>query len=129
MADKEMQRDSQNRNMEETRERTCISPLSEITEQEGKIVVKVEMPGVTKDNVNIQLDNDELRISGKRIDTVDEGEFLLRERPCADYEKVFTIDETIDREKVDAAMENGVLTLTLQIKEEVKPRKIEVKSG
>jgi HSP20 family protein len=129
MADKELQKDTQNREMEEGRQRTCISPLSEIVERDGKIILKVEMPGVTKDNVNIQLDNDELRISGTRVDTMDEGEFLMRERPCADYEKIFTIDETIDREKVDATMENGVLTLTLHIKEEVKPRKIEVKSG
>jgi HSP20 family protein len=106
-----------------------VSPLSEIVEQDGKILVKVEMPGVTKDDVDIKLDNDQLVISGTRQDTVDEGEYLLRERACADYEKVFTIDETIDREKVDASMENGVLTLTLQIKEEVKPKKIQVKSG
>ncbi len=125
MADKELQEDKQR----QPQERPCVSPLSEITEQDGTIVLKVEMPGVTKNNVDIQIDNDQLRISGTRSDSVDEGEFLLRERPCADYEKLFTIDETIDREKVDASMDNGVLTLTLHIKEEVKPRRIEVKEG
>jgi HSP20 family protein len=127
MADKELQRDTQK--SPQTQSRKCINPLSEITEQEGKIIVKVEMPGVTKDNIDVQLNNDELRIRGTRSDAVDEGDVLLRERPCADYEKVFTIDETIDREKVDASMDNGVLTLTLHIKEEVKPRKIDVKAG
>jgi HSP20 family protein len=128
MADRELQKDKQ-KAPERQQERRCVSPLSEIVEQDGKILVKVEMPGVTKDDVDIKLDNDQLVISGTRQDTVDEGEYLLRERACADYEKVFTIDETIDREKVDASMENGVLTLTLQIKEEVKPKKIQVKSG
>ena len=88
------------------------------------------MPGVSKNDLNIELNNDELHIVAKRSDEIEEeGEYLLRERPCADYEKVFTIDDTIDREKVEASMENGILYLTLYIKESVKPRKIEVKAG
>ncbi len=110
--------------------RRCINPLSEIREEDGKVLLRIEMPGVTKDNLNIELNNDELHIVATRSDKIeDEGEYLLRERPCADYEKVFTIDDTIDREKVEATMENGILYLTLYIKESVKPRKIEVKAG
>ncbi|MFO7850780.1 MAG: Hsp20/alpha crystallin family protein [Spirochaetia bacterium] len=110
--------------------RKCVNPLSHIKEEDGKVLLTVEMPGVSKENLDIQLSNDELHINATRDDSVEkEGYYLLRERPCADYRKVFTIDDTIDREKVDAAMDNGVLYLTLYIKESVKPRKIDVKEG
>lgn len=124
-------REQENREVDTSRNnvRGCVTPLSEIREEEGKVYLRLEMPGVSKENIDIHLDNDELYIKGIRSDkVVEEGEYLLRERACADYEKVFTIDDTIDREKVDATMNNGILYLTLHIKEEVKPRKIEVKA-
>ncbi len=130
MAD--MSRDREKREIERRSEegRNCVTPLSEIREEDGKVLLRLEMPGVSKGDLDIRLDNDELHIKAVRSDRVDEnGYFLLRERACADYEKVFTIDDTIDREKVDATMSNGVLFLTLYIKEAVKPRKIDVKAG
>ncbi len=130
MADKD--RKQENRELETQGEqgRRCINPLSEIREEDGKVLLRIEMPGVAKEDLNIQLTNDELHIAATRSDSIEEeGEYLLRERPCADYDKVFTIDDTIDREKVEASMENGILYLTLYIKESVKPKKIEVKAG
>ncbi|RKX76058.1 MAG: Hsp20/alpha crystallin family protein [Spirochaetes bacterium] len=106
-----------------------IQPLSNIYEEKGDVIVKVEMPGVSKNNIDISIDGQNLIISGQRESLESEGEFLLRERRIADYYKVFTLDETVDRDKIDATMENGVLTLKLQLKESVKPKKIEVKSS
>lgn len=130
MAEKKKNQENREVDTRTNAPRRCIKPLSEIREEDGKVLLRVEMPGVMKEDLNIQLNNDELYISATRSDKIEEeGEYLLRERPCADYEKVFTIDDTIDREKVDATMNNGVLFLTLYIKEAVKPRKIEVKAG
>jgi HSP20 family protein len=130
MAEKNKNQETREVDTQQERGRRCINPLSEIREEDGKVLLRIEMPGVSKDDLSIELNNDELHIAATRSDKIeDEGEYLLRERPCADYEKVFTIDDTIDREKVEATMENGILYLTLYIKESVKPRKIEVKAG
>lgn len=112
----------------ESLERRCVSPLSKISEEEGKVVLQLEVPGVKKEDVNVSIDDDQLKIyASRKEESAEDGTYLLRERNCGDYEKVFTIDETIDREHIDAKMNNGILTITLQFKEEVKPRKITVK--
>ena len=112
----------------ETRERRCISPLSRISEEEGKVVLQLEVPGVKKEDVNVSIEDDQLRIYAPRKEEPSEdGTYLLRERNCGNYEKLFTIDDTIDRNNIDAKMDSGVLTITLQFKEEVKPRKIKIK--
>lgn len=115
------------RNEELTNRRT-VNPLSEIREENGKIILKVEMPGVPKDDIQISIENDQLRIFGARQEEKVEGTYLLRERNCGDFEKIYTIDDSIDRDSVDAKMENGVLQVSLSLKEEVKPRKIEIKA-
>ena len=109
------------------REGRCVSPMSRIREEEGKVVVQLEVPGVKKDDVNVSIEDDQLKIFATRQDESVEGNYLIRERNCGSYEKYFTIDKTIDRNSINATMENGVLTITLQFREEVKPRKIEVK--
>ncbi len=111
----------------EIRDRRCVSPLSRIKEEEGKVVLQLEVPGVKKDDVNVSVEDDQLKIfAPRKEESAEEGIYLLRERNCGDYEKVFTIDETIDREHIDAKMNEGILTITLQFKEEVKPRSIKI---
>ncbi|WP_020612362.1 Hsp20/alpha crystallin family protein [Sediminispirochaeta bajacaliforniensis] len=102
------------------------NPVTDICEDEGKVVLRIEMPGVGKEDIDVQIDGDELIIYGKRSDVSPEGDSLVRERITVDYRKIFTLDETIDRDKVDAFMENGVLRLELALKEAVKPRKIQI---
>ncbi|MFW5712600.1 MAG: Hsp20/alpha crystallin family protein [Spirochaetota bacterium] len=112
----------------ETRERRCVSPLSTIREEEGKVVLQLEVPGVKKEDINVSIEDDQLRIHApRREERIENGTYILRERNCGDYEKLFTIDNTIDRDNIDAKMENGILIITLQFKEEVKPRKIKIK--
>jgi HSP20 family protein len=85
------------------------------------------MPGIDKKNLNIQIENDRLRIYATREEEEQKGTYLLRERNLADYEKVFTIDETIDRDSIEAVMKDGVLEISLQFKKEVQPRRIQIK--
>ncbi len=106
-----------------------VRPLTTICERSGEIILTLEMPGVSKNNVDIRIENDELKITGDR-DTPDvDGTIRVRERPRGDYHHSFTIDETIERDSISAVMENGVLTVTLQLNEAVKPRKIEVRTA
>jgi HSP20 family protein len=90
------------------------------------VTVTLELPGVAKDGVEVKIDGNELSIVGRRQAPAAEGTYLLRERRRGDFRKVFTIDDTISRDKVDAALADGVLTLTLHLKEAAKPRRIEI---
>jgi HSP20 family protein len=117
------------RNEEGKRER-WLAPFSSIHEAEdGKIVVRLEMPGISKDELGIEVENSELRITGKRPEREVQGEFLIRERRDGSFYRAFTLDDTIDPDKTEASMEAGVLTVTLHRKEAEKPRKITVQSG
>lgn len=90
------------------------------------VELTLEMPGVNKDNLDIKIDGDTLFIDAKKSLGDIKGEYRLREIDNKDYHHEFTIDDTIDRDKVSAVAKNGMVTITLGIKESVKPRKIEV---
>jgi HSP20 family protein len=105
-----------------------LRPISTICECDGKIVIEAEMPGVSKDGLDIRIENDELRIVGERANEKPKGQFLLHERPEGSYYRSYTLDETIDRENVSAELNDGILTVTLGLSEALKPRKIEVKT-
>jgi HSP20 family protein len=124
MAGKEVQKQEQ-----EKEKRYKLRSRSSVCEDEGKILVKLEMPGVTKNNLDINVDNNQLEIFGKREEPEIEGKYVVRERRYGDYYQVYTIDDTIDRNKIDASLDNGLLTVTLHLKEAEKPKKIAVKAG
>ena len=106
--------------------RKSIAACCDIREENGKVIVYMEMPGVSKENLDIKVDNDKLIISGKKVFEQIKGEYKIREIRDGDYYHEFTIDDTIDRNKIDASIKNGALTLTLSTRESEKPRKITV---
>lgn len=109
-------------------ERRTIRPLGNICEENEAVVLRLEMPGVSKDGIDVNIDGDTLTIHGRRRGYADDVTYLVHERRDADYRATYTLDERVNRDKVEARMENGVLTLRLHLKDEVKPRKIEVKA-
>jgi HSP20 family protein len=110
----------------ETR-RPLVRPGCTVCETgDGRIQVKVEMPGVRQESLEVRIEGNELRVLGRRDDQ--EGfAYLVRERRPGDFFQAWTLDETIDQSKVEAVLRNGVLTLTLDLKEQVKPRTIEIR--
>ena len=98
-------------------------------EPDGRITVKVELPGVPAQDVQINVEGNQLQVSGNRQLEAGGGQYLLRERRGGLFRQVFTLDDTIDPDKIDARQSAGVLTLTLHRKEAAKPRKITVKAG
>ena len=105
-----------------------LKPRYAVHEAEnGQLNVRVEMPGVDKENLDIRVENNELRILGRR-DSAKEERFLLRERPQGDFLQTFTLDQTVDQGRVDAVLEKGILTIRLDLKEQVKPRTIKIRS-
>jgi len=108
-------------------DRRSLLPACSIHGDETSVVLRVEMPGTRKDDIEVRIDGDQLVITGKAQVRPEKGTWLVRERHTGDYERRFTIDGTIDRERIDAVHELGVMTLTLHVREEVKPRRIEIK--
>jgi HSP20 family protein len=108
-------------------ERAFVAPDVNIYEKDDGYVLQAEMPGVTKDGLEITLESNTLTFVGRRHDDMVKGDVLYRESRAADYRRVFELDPTVDSDKISAEMRQGVLTLTLPKAERVKPRKIEIK--
>ncbi|MCC7145847.1 MAG: Hsp20/alpha crystallin family protein [Phycisphaeraceae bacterium] len=99
----------------------------DIREDADHVYVDAELPGFTRAQIEVTLENGLLSIQAQRQAAKNEGEQHLHERRFTRVARSFTLPNTVDETKVTATLENGVLHLTLNKREEVKPRKIEVK--
>jgi HSP20 family protein len=99
----------------------------DIRETDDQIIVDAELPGFRKEDVSITLEQNMLSINAMRKVEEKKGEAHLNERRYTRVSRAFTLPTAVDENKVDAKLEGGVLTLTLNKREEVKPRRIEVK--
>ena len=116
----------QRTNQQPHREREYVSPEVNIYETTDGYLLEAEMPGVSKEGLEVTLEGSEITIIGHRKDEVAAGSPLFRERRQADYRRVFELDPAIDTAKISAKMDQGVLCLTLPKSEKVQPRKIAV---
>lgn len=107
-------------------ERGFVLPEANIVERKDSFVVTVEMPGVSKDGLELTLENNILTIIGRRRDVAPAGAVLFRESSQRDFRRVFELAPTIDGGKIQARIEQGILTVELPKAERVKPRKITV---
>jgi HSP20 family protein len=105
---------------------TFVAPEVNIFETKDGYVLEAEMPGVSKEGLEITVEGNEVTITGRRQTAPLPGEVLFRESRTADFRRVFELDPAIDTTKVKARIEQGVLTLELPKSERVKPRKITV---
>lgn len=102
----------------------------DVREDTDHIYVDAELPGFTKDQVDITLENSMLTISAERKAEQKQdqpGNYLLNERRYSRFLRSFTLPPTVDEKSVQANLTDGVLHITLTKREETKPRKIEVK--
>jgi HSP20 family protein len=103
-----------------------IAPAATVLENTDGYTLEVEMPGVTKDNLEMWVENNELTILGRRALPSVEGTLLHRESRAENFRRSFELDPSIDAGKISAKIDQGVVTLTLPKAEQVKPRKIAV---
>ena len=103
-------------------------PLTDIFESDDSLTVVMEMPGVAKDNISVDLEKDQLRVQG-RIDfsSYDGMDPVYVEYNVGHYQRSFALSNKIDQGKISADLKDGVLTLVLPKVEDVKPRTIKVK--
>jgi HSP20 family protein len=103
-----------------------VSPEVNIFETKDGYILQAEMPGVNKEGLEVTLEGNELTILGRRNRPELNIAPLYRESSTADYRRVFELDPAIDTGKVNAQINQGVLTLQLPKSEKVKPRKVTV---
>ena len=103
-----------------------IAPAATVLENADGYTLEVEMPGVSKENLEMWIENNELTIVGRRSMPSVEGTLLHRESRSENFRRAFELDPSIDAEKISAKIDQGVVTLTLPKAEQVKPRKIAV---
>ncbi len=103
-------------------------PPCDIYETDSEVVITLDLPGVNKEDLTIELTNEVLTLSGKREHTSEERQegYLRMERPYGQFQRSFTILKDINREAISAAYNNGVLIIKLSKAEAVKPKQISI---
>lgn len=105
----------------------AIRPAVDIFEDTTGITVQADMPGVTRERLEIQIDRDTLAIEGKAEIPMPEGlEAIYADVRSTRYQRSFTLSHELDGEKADASLKDGVLTLRIPKREQYQPRKIKV---
>jgi len=106
-------------------------PAVDIHEKVDSIVIRAEIPGVDRNDIDVNIEDGMLVLSGERkreAEFTEENACRL-ERTYGSFSRRFSLPKTVDASKVDATYENGVLVVTLPKAEEAKSRKIKIKAA
>lgn len=103
-----------------------LRPPVDIYETPDALVMMADLPGVSKDGLEVRVDDNVLTIRGKAAHAVP-GEAIYREYDLANFFRQFELNEEIDQGKISAELAHGVLTLRLPKTEKAKPRQLEVR--
>jgi HSP20 family protein len=115
---------------EQTRPLRAFLPTADIFETEDTLTLVLEMPGVDRSDIDVNVDSGLLTIEGRIDFNKYEGlQPVYSEYNIGPYRRSFRLSNRIDQDKIKAEMRDGVITLTLPKAEEAKPRRIEVTSG
>jgi HSP20 family protein len=109
---------------------TSLTPRMDMYEEEGQLVIKAEMPGIRKKDLDISLDDDVLTIKAEKKEEKEEGEegttHYTRERRFGQYIRCMTLPARVDAEKITATLKKGLLEIKLPKAEEPESKKIEI---
>ena len=105
---------------------SCARPLTNVIDHEDQYELQLALPGVSKSDIEMNVDKDQLVIKGN-IESDDATKFHLREHNFNSFERSFNLPENADKSNINAAFKNGLLTVKIQKIEEPKPRQISVK--
>ncbi len=109
--------------MESSSAASHIQPRVNISENNDAFSIQVALPGFNKEDISIDLNENVLKISGrKNAEESKEIQYWRKEFLQGEFEKQFIVPESVDNEKISGSMEGGVLNLTLPKREEMKPQ-------
>lgn len=107
-----------------------MAPAVDISENEQGILLRAEMPGVSKDRLEVHADRNGLSIRGDVSIEMPQGmQALYADVQATRYQRSFTLSGELDPERIDAQLKDGVLTLQIPKRAEFQPRRIEVRAG
>jgi HSP20 family protein len=106
-------------------------PAVDVYEDEHNLVLKLEIPGVNEEEVNVSVENDTLTVQGERKFEKEEKEenFHRIERRYGSFVRTFKLPNTVDTDKVEAGFDKGILKITLAKRAEAKPKQIKIGSS
>lgn len=108
--------------------RPTVTPPVDVYENQDELLLVADLPGATKDSIQIHFERGQLTLEAARADAPS-GAVLTAEHRPRDYFRAFAIPQGVDAAKIDAELRAGVLRLRLPKAEAIKPRKIAVKAG
>ncbi len=105
------------------------APSIEVLDRKDSIMVRAEMPGMQKEDIDVSVMGDTMTISGERRQEAEakEEDYYRREMSYGKFSRSITLPTSVDAEKIEATYENGILEINLPKIEKAKARKIEVK--
>lgn len=106
-------------------------PAVDIHDAKDHVLVKADVPGLSKDEIDVSIENDQLILKGQKKEEREEKDknFIRKERFYGSFERIIQLPAAVDAGKVKAVYKNGVLELTLPKREELQPKKIDVQCG
>lgn len=108
----------------------ALQPPVNIFEDADGITLQADMPGVSKERLHLQVDQDSLLMEGEASVSMPEGmQALYADVRSTRYRRSFALSRELDVQHIDASLKDGVLTLRIPKRAEVRPRKIEVRSS
>lgn len=110
--------------------RASVSPLVDVYESEEELLLVADLPGIRRENLQIDVDDEHIVIEGRPADGVRGGEatVLAREFHAYEYRRRFTLPEGIDAERITAQLASGLLVMHLPKVARERPRKVEIKA-
>lgn len=108
-----------------------LRPALDVIENDKEVILRLDLPGLKPEDVNITIDDHTLLISGQVGDTIErEGDrYHYRERRTGSFERSIRLPNTVDTDKVDATFEHGVLNVVLPKLPQAQPKQITVKAS
>jgi HSP20 family protein len=124
-------RESQNDGRDESLTTSSFAPAVDVYEDEHKVTLKIEVPGIDEKDIDVRLENNTLTVHGERKIEKEEKEENYRrvERQYGSFTRTFTLPTTVDSENVSATYDKGVLNISLPKKAEAKPKQIKIGVG
>lgn len=105
------------------------APVVDILESDNDLIVRAEIPGVKRDDIDVQVTSESLTIRGERkFDEESKDKYVRVERAYGPFSRSFSIGVPVQPDKVKATYRDGVLEIVVPKAEEVKPKKIEIKT-
>lgn len=107
---------------------TFIAPLTDIYETEDEFILIANMPGVSRDNIQLKLEDTSLAVFGRiNYSEAIKRNYILSENEIGNYYRKFNISNSIDETRIEARFENGQLIVKLPKHDRVKPRTISIR--